>query len=193
MAHRSYLISWRASLDTTSKPPDCPSLFSAWHLQLANSPFPKSYFLKPSKQAMWTHNIYNHCHHSNKVSQALNFPPSFTYPHFIRAYSCSPSVAKLCPTLCDPMGCSTPGFPVLQYLLELAQTNVHWVSDAIQPSHPLLPLSLLASVFPSIRVFSNKSALRIRWPKYWSFSISPCSEYSGLIFFLIDWFDLLAV
>ena len=131
----------------TSKPPDCPSLYSAWHLQLANSPFPKSYFLKPSKQAMWTHNIYNHCHHSNKVSQALNFPPSFTYPHFIRAHGCCPSAAKLCPTLCDPMGCSTPGFPVLQYLLEFVQTNVHWVSDAIQPSHPLsslypLPFSL---------------------------------------------------
>ena len=121
----------------TSKPPDCPSLYSAWHLQLANSPFPKSYFLKPSKQAMWTHNVYNHCHHSNKVSQALNFPPSFTYPHFIRAYSCSPSVTKLCPTLCDPMGCSMPGFPVLQYLLEFALTHVHWVYDAIQSSHPL--------------------------------------------------------
>ena len=75
-----------------------------------------------------------------------------------------------------------------------AQTHVHWVSDSIQPSHPLLPL-LLPSVFPSIRVFSNELALSIRWPKYGSFnfSISPSNEYSGLISFRIDWFDLLAV
>ena len=74
------------------------------------------------------------------------------------------------------------------------QTHVHWVSEAIQSSHPLLSL-LLPSIFPSIRVFSNESALRIRWPKYWSFSfsISPSSEYSGLISLRIDWFDLLAV
>ena len=93
------------------------------------------------------------------------------------------------------MDCSTPGFPVLHYLLEFAQTHVHLVSDAIQPSHPLPPLLLLPSVFPSIRVFSNESALCIRWPKYWSFSfsISPSNEYSGLISFRIDWFDLLSV
>ena len=95
--------------------------------------------------------------------------------------------------VCDPMDCSTPGFPVLHYLLELAQTPVHWVSDAIQPSHPLPPLSPLGSVFPSIRVFSNELALRIMWPKYWSYSISPSNEYSGLISFRIDWFDLPAV
>ena len=90
------------------------------------------------------------------------------------------------------MDCSTPGFPVLQHLLELVQTHVHWVSDAIQPSHPCRPL-LLPSVFPSIRVFSIEWALHIRWPEYWSFSISPSKEYSGLISFRIDWFDLLAV
>ena len=93
------------------------------------------------------------------------------------------------------MDCSTPGFPVLHHLLKLAQAHVHWVSDAIQPSHPLSTPSPLPSIFPSIRVFSNESAFRIRWPKYWSFrfSISLSSEYSGLIFFRIDWFDLLAV
>ena len=98
-------------------------------------------------------------------------------------------------TLCTPMDYSTPGFPVLHYLLEFPQTPVHWVGDAIQPSHPLLSLLLLPSIFPSIRVFSNKSALHIRWPKYWcfSFSISPSSEYSGWISFRIYWFDLLAV
>ena len=75
-------------------------------------------------------------------------------------------------------------------LPELTQTRVHWVGDAIQPSHPLL----LPSIFPSIRVFSKESALRIRWLKYWnfSFSINPSNEYSGLISFRIDWFDLLA-
>ena len=104
------------------------------------------------------------------------------------------SVAQLFPTLCDPMDCSTPGFPVLHQLPEFAQTHVLWVRDAIQPSHPLLSL-LLPLIFPSIRIFSNESALCIRWPKYWSFSfsISPFSKYSGLISFWIDWFDLLAV
>ena len=94
-----------------------------------------------------------------------------------------------------PMDCSRPGFPVLHYLPEFAQTHVHWVDDAIQPCHPLSPLLLLPSLFPSIRVFSNESALHIRWPKYWSFSlrISPSNEYSGLISFRTDWFDLLAV
>ena len=102
------------------------------------------------------------------------------------------SVIQLCLTLCDPMDYSTPGFPVLHHLLEFAQIHVHWVSDAIQPSRPLL---LLPSIFPSIRVFSNEPALCIRWPKDWSFSfsISPSNEYSGSISFRIDWFDLLAV
>ena len=102
------------------------------------------------------------------------------------------SVTQLCPTLCDPMDCSLPGFPVHHQLPGLVQTRVHQVGDAIQPSHPLL---LLPSIFPSIRVFSNESVLCIRWPKYWSFSfsISPSNEYSGLISFRIDWLDLLAV
>ena len=92
--------------------------------------------------------------------------------------------------------CSRPGFPVHHQLPELAQTHVHRVDDAIQPSHPLLSLLLLPSIFPRIRVFSNESVLRIRWPKYWrSFSvrIGPSNEYSGLISFRIDWFDLPAV
>ena len=93
------------------------------------------------------------------------------------------------------MDCSRPGFPVLHYLPEFAQTHVHWVDDAIQPCHPLSPLLLLPSIFPSIRVFSSESALHIRWPKYWSFSlrISPSNEYWGLISFRTDWFDLFAV
>ena len=92
------------------------------------------------------------------------------------------------------MDCSTPGFPVLYHLLKLAQTHIHRVGDAIQ-HHVLCHPLLLPSIFPSIRVFSNESALHIRWPKYWSFgfNISPSNEYSGLISFRIDWLDLPAV
>ena len=89
------------------------------------------------------------------------------------------------------MDCSTPGLPVHQQLLEFSQTHVHCIRDLIL----CLPLLLPPSVFASIRVFSSESALHIRWPKYWSFSfsISPSNEYSGLISFRIDWFDLLVV
>ena len=89
------------------------------------------------------------------------------------------------------MDCSKPGLPVHHQLQESTQTHVQWVSDAIQPSHSLLPL-LLPSIFPNNTVFSNGSVLRIRKPKYWSFTfnISPSNEYSGLISFWIDWFDL---
>ena len=93
------------------------------------------------------------------------------------------------------MNCSTPGLPVHYQLPEFNQAHVHWVDDAIQPSILCCPLVLLPSIFPSIRVFSNESALRIRWPKYWSFSfsISPSNEHPGLISFGMDWLDLLAV
>ena len=86
------------------------------------------------------------------------------------------------------MNCIMPGFSVHYYLPELAQTHVRWVSDAIQPSHPLSFPVLLPLIFPSIRVFSNESALRIRWPNYWSFSfsISPSNEYSELISFKLS-------
>ena len=97
--------------------------------------------------------------------------------------------------LCDPMDCSTPGLPVHHQLLEFTQTCVHWVGDAIQPSHPLsLPSPLAFNLFQH-RVFSNESVLHIRWPKYWSFSFSihPSNEYSGLISFKMDWLNLLAV
>ena len=105
------------------------------------------------------------------------------------------SVAQSCPTLCHLMDCSTPGFPVHHHLLEFTQAHVHW---SVMPNNHLSfcrPLLLLPSIFSSIRVFSNESALLIRWPKYWSFSfsISPSNEYPGLISFRIDWFNLLAV
>ena len=115
------------------------------------------------------------------------------------------SVAQSCPTLCDPKNHSTPGLPVHHQLPEFTQTHGHQVSDAIQPSHPLSSPSPPASNLlyhlshrvnlPSIRVFSNESALRMRWPKYWSFSFSiiPSSEHPGLISFRMGWLDLLAV
>ena len=109
------------------------------------------------------------------------------------------SVAQFYPTLCDPMDCSTPGFPVHHQLPEFTQTHVHRVSDS-KPSppfisfHPTISSLLPLSIFPSIRVFSSEPVLCIRWPKYWSFSfnISPYNEYSGLISFRMDWLDLLA-
>ena len=93
----------------------------------------------------------------------------------------------------QPPGLKHSGFPVHHQLPELTQTHFHQVSDAIQPSHPLSSPLLLPSIFPSIRVFSYESALCIRWPKYWSFSISPSKKYSELISFRIDWLDLLEV
>ena len=97
--------------------------------------------------------------------------------------------------LCDPMDCSMPGLPVHLQLPELAQTHVRWVGDAIQPSHPLSYPSPSAFNLSQHQVFSNESALRMRWPKDWSFSfhISPSNEHSGLISFRMDWLDLLAV
>ena len=114
--------------------------------------------------------------------------PQFSSVQFI-------SVSQSCPTLCDPMNCSTPGLPVHHQLPEFTQTHVHRVvmpSNHLDLCHPLL---LLPSIFPSIRVFSDESVLCIRWPKYWSFnfSISPSNEHPGLISFRMDWLGLLAV
>ena len=103
------------------------------------------------------------------------------------------SVAQSFLTLCEPMDCSTPGFHAHHQLPGLSQTHVHRVDDTIHPSHSLLPLLLLPSIFPSITVFSKKSVLHIRWPNYWSFSIDPSSEYSVLISFRISRFDPLAI
>ena len=105
------------------------------------------------------------------------------------------SVAQSCPTLCDPIDCSTPGFPVHHQLSESTQTHVHQVGDVIQPSHPLSSPSPPSFNLCQYQGLSNESVLHIRWPKYWSFSfsISPSNEYSGLIFFRMDWLGLLAV
>ena len=105
------------------------------------------------------------------------------------------SVTQPCLTLYDSMDWSTPGLPVHHQLLEFTQTHVHWVGDAIQPSHPLSSPSPPPSIFPSIRVFSNESFLCIRWPKdcSFSFTINLSKGYLGLISFRMDWLDLLAV
>ena len=105
------------------------------------------------------------------------------------------SVAQTCPAVCDPMDCSVPTFPVHHQLLSMLKLMS---IESVMPSNHLIlcrPLLLLPSIFPSIRVFSNESALPIRWPKCWSFSfsISPSNEHPGLISFRMDWLDLLAV
>ena len=105
------------------------------------------------------------------------------------------SVAQSCPVVCDPMDCSTSGFPVhhqLLGLLKLMSIVLVMPCNHLILCHPLL---LPPSIFPSMRVFSNESLLHIRWPKCWSFNsnISPSNEYSGLISFRMDWLDLLAV
>ena len=102
-------------------------------------------------------------------------------------------VSQSCPTLCNPMDSSIPGFPVHHWSLFKLMSI-----ESVMPSNYLIlyhPLLLLLSVFPSIRVFFNESVLCMRWPKYWNFSfnVSPSNEYLGLIHFRIDWFDLLAV
>ena len=101
---------------------------------------------------------------------------------------------KSCPTLCGPMDCSTPGFPVLHYLPEFAETHAHGVGDASHLFHPVVPFSSLQS-FPASLESLKESVLPVRWPKCWSFSfnISSFSECSELISFRIDWLDLLAV
>ena len=115
---------------------------------------------------------------------------------------CCCSVTQLCPTLSDPMAYSIPVFPIFHYLLKSAQMCVYSVGIfrifySMPSIHLILfcPLLLLPSILPSIRLFSNRSALCIRWPKNWSlsFSIGPSNEYSGLSLFRIDWLDLLAI
>ena len=113
---------------------------------------------------------------------------------FLWPICCCCSVAKLCLTLCDPIHCSTPSplsFTISQSLLKFMSIELVALSNHLILYHPLL---VLPSIFSNIRVFSNELALCIRWPKYWSFrfSISPSSEYSGLISFRTDWLDLVA-
>ena len=143
------------------------------------------------------------------IVNIFSWPSTYTLTHTCRhichmiallwlAHKCCCfSVIKSCLILCNPVDCSTPDFPILHCLSEFAQTYIHWGGDAIQLSYPsvALPLLLLHSIFPNIKVFSSESVLWISWPKYWSFnsSTSPSNEHSGLISFRIDWFDILAI
>ena len=116
-------------------------------------------------------------------------------PTHVRTCCCSCSVTPLCLTLCNPMNCSTSGLPVHHQFPEF--TKLLSIESVMPSNHLILchPLLLLPSIFPNIRVFSNESALRMRWPKYWSFSfsISPSNEDPGMVSFRMDWLDLLAV
>ena len=105
------------------------------------------------------------------ILQHIEIPHSFWFLFFIQFSS----VAQLCPTLCNPMDCSTPGLPVHHQLPEFTQTH----GDAIQYLILCCPLLLLPSIFPTIRVFSKESVLHISWPKYWTFSISSSCEMLG--------------
>ena len=117
------------------------------------------------------------------VSDGIWFPSQFR------------SVSQSCPTLCKPMDCTTSGLPVHHQFPEFTQTHVHWISDAIQASHPLSSPSPPAFNLSQHQALFNKPILCIRWPKYQSlsFSISPSNEYSGLISFRVNWLDLLEV
>ena len=136
------------------------------------------------------HLVFLSLHYPSMVDKML-FTSNLFSENF-PAFCCS--VAKLCPALCDPMDGNIPGFPTVYHLPEFAQALIE---SAMPYNHLILccPLLLLPSIFPNIRIFSNESDLHIRLSKYWSFSfsISPFNEYSGLISFRIDWFDLLAV
>ena len=126
----------------------------------------------------------------------MNYPSMlhFLLSSYHTVSSVSP-VAQPCLTLCDPMDCSTPGLPVHHHLPEFTQTHVHRVGDAIQPFHLLSPPSPPAPNPSQHQSFPNESALCMRWPKYWSFSFSiiPSKEHPGLVYFRMDWLDLLAV
>ena len=115
--------------------------------------------------------------------------------YFPYVYTQFSSVAQSCPTPCNPINHSTPGLPVYHQLLEFTQTHVHWVGDPLQSSHPLSSPSPPAPNPSQHQSFSNDSTLRMKWPKYWSFSFSiiPSKEIPGMISFRMDWLDLLAV
>ena len=153
------------------------------------------------KQNSWRQNLITSCY-SCFVCLMISFNNCDNQPVFRSAAVDSlylshqfSSVTQSCPTLCEPMNCSTPSLPVHCQLLQFTQTYVHWVGNAIQPSHPL------SSPFPLAFNLSQQQGLfkwvssSLWWPKYWSFSfnISPSNEHSGLISFRMDWLDLLAV
>ena len=138
-----------------------------------------------------TYSLEKHFLTSQNSSITFTWDSDFS---FTDSYMCLLSSVQLLShvQLCDPMNCSASDLPVHHQLLEFTQTHVHWVGDAIQPSHPLSSPSPPAPIPPRIRVFSNESTFLMRWPKFWSFSfsISPSSEQPGLISFRMDSLDL---
>ena len=150
---------------------------------------------KPSREHIFSH-ILCHCKGISLATRE-GFNSSRKYRNdkniFMTHLFCS--VSWSCLTLCKPMDCSMPGFPVHHQFPELGQTHVHWVGDAVQWFHPLPFPSLPAFNLSQHGIFSNESVLHIRSPKYWSFSfsMSPSNAYSGLISFRIDWLDLPAL
>ena len=146
---------------------------------------------------IWCHLLKNEKPHEElrPLSVARHMNEAIKSQLFLSHPAQFSSVAQSCPTLCNPMNRSTPGLPVHHQLPEFTQTHVHWVGNAIQPSHPLSSPSPPAHNPSSIMVFSNVSTLHMRRPKYWSFSfsISPSNEHPGLISFRTDWLGLLAV
>ena len=139
--------------------------------------------IKIKKKKKKAYKVLLKCLHGHRRFQHCKpFTVSSTFKGRGLIRLCCCSVSKSHPTLCDPTDCSMPGLPILHCLPKFAQTHVHRVNDAIHHLVLCCLLFLLPSIFPSIRVFSNESALHIRWPKYWSFSfsISSSNEYSGL-------------
>ena len=128
------------------------------------------------------------------IISMFQLPPSHDTQCCFWAHSQFSSVQS-CPTLCNPMDCSTPGLPVHHQLPEFTQNHVHWIGDAIQPSHALLSPSRPTFNLSQHQGFSSESIPCFRWPKYWSFSfsISSSNEYAGLTSFRMDWLDPLAV
>ena len=126
------------------------------------------------------------------MTERTQHPPQQIFMYTLKLFCCCCSVTQSCPNLCNPVKCRMPGFTISQSLLKVLSIELMMSSNDLILFHPLLFLLL---IFPNIRVFCNESVLHIKWPKYWSFgfSNSPSSEYSGLISFSIDWFDLLAV
>ena len=153
-----------------------------------------SYSLTPPLFFLFSYTSENLFHFLSELYDASGFCIVFGDFFFAQDSVQLSSVAQSCPTLCDPMDCSTPDLSVDHQLPEFTQTHVHRVCDAIQPSHPLSSPSPPAFNISQHQGLFNESTLCMRWPKYWSFSfsISPSREYSGLISFRIDWLDLLA-
>ena len=137
-----------------------------------------------NKDTITKHEVRSQGEKMGKLRTFLGMGCSYTGLHLLRWGHCDvwlafSSVTELCPTLCDPMNHSMPGLPFHHQLPESTQTHVHWVSDVIQPSHPLSSPSPLALNLSQHQGFSNELALRIRWPKYWSFSLAAIRWKDG--------------